>query len=198
MITKLSVTLGLAIMFAAPCFAQDAASQKFLKEAIEGNFAEVEMGQLAKKQASSDGVRSFGEVLEKDHSAANQKATAAATSLGVTPPTSPNKKQKADYDKMSKLSGTQFDKMFVTHMIADHKKDIKDYEKASKKRDAAGSYATETLPTLRKHLDTAQSLSAGNKTGNPTGHPPAVIAVPAPAAGVPPPAPEITGGDKAR
>ena len=116
----------------------------------------------------------------------------------MIPPTSPNKKQKADYDKMSKLSGAQFDKMFVTHMIADHKKDIKDYEKAGKKRDAAGSYATETLPTLRKHLDTAQSLSAGNKTGNPTGNPPAVIAVPAPAAGVPPPAPETTGGDKAR
>jgi hypothetical protein len=35
MITKLGVTLGLAIVFATPCFAQDAASQKFLKEAIE-------------------------------------------------------------------------------------------------------------------------------------------------------------------
>ena len=34
MITKLGVTLGLAILFAAPCFAQDAASQKFLKEAL--------------------------------------------------------------------------------------------------------------------------------------------------------------------
>ena len=198
MITKLGVTLGLAIVFAAPCFAQDAASQKFLKEAIEGNFAEVEMGQLAKKQASSDGVRSFGDMLEKDHSAANQKATAAATSLGMTPPTSPNKKQKADYEKMSKLSGAQFDKMFVTHMIADHKKDIKDYEKAAKKKDAAGSYATETLPTLHKHLETAQSLSAGNKTANPATKTPAVIAVPAPAAGVPPPAPETTAGDKAR
>ena len=196
MITKIGATLSLAILFAAPCFAQDGASQKFLKEAIEGNFAEVKMGQLAKKQASSDGVRSFGEMLEKDHSAANQKATAAATSLGMTPPTSPNKKQKADYDKMSKLSGAQFDKMFVTHMITDHKKDIKEYDKAAKKKDAAGSYATETLPTLRKHLDTAQSLSAGNKTANSTG--PAVIAVPAPAAGVPPPAPETTGGDKAR
>src|SRR4051812_7704646 len=143
MITKLGVTLGLAIVFATPCFAQDATSQKFLKEAIEGNFAEVEMGQLAKKQASSDGVRSFGEMLEKDHSAANQKATTAATSLGMTPPTSPNKKQKADYDKMAKLSGAQFDKAFVTHMVADHKKDIKEYEKAAKKKDAAGSYATE-------------------------------------------------------
>jgi putative membrane protein len=188
MITKLGVTLSLAILFAAPCFAQDAASQKFLKEAIEGNLAEVQMGQLAKKQASSDGVRSFGEMLEKDHSA-------AATSLGMTPPTSPSKKQKADYDKISKLSAAQFDKMFVSHMVADHKKDIKDYEKAAKKNDGVGSYATETLPALRKHLETAQSLSAG-KTASPAANPSAVIAVPAPAAGVPAPAPETTAGDK--
>lgn len=152
MITKLGVTLSLAILFAPPSLAQDATSQKFLKEAIEGNFAEVQMGQLAKKQASSDGVRSFGEMLEKDHSSANQKATAAATSLGMMPPTSPNKKQTADSDRMSKLSGAQFDKAFVTHMVADHKKDIKEYEKAAKKKDPAGSYATETLPTLRKHI----------------------------------------------
>ena len=39
MITKLGAALSLAILFAPPCFAQDAASQKFLKEAIEGNFA---------------------------------------------------------------------------------------------------------------------------------------------------------------
>ena len=44
MITKLGVTLSLAILFAPPCVAQDAASQKFLKEAIEGNFAEEAHG----------------------------------------------------------------------------------------------------------------------------------------------------------
>jgi hypothetical protein len=47
-------------------------------------------------------------------------------------------------------------------------------------------------------LETAQSLSAGNKTANPATKTPAAIAVPAPAAGVPPPAPETTAGDKAR
>lgn len=46
MITKLGLTLSLAMLFAPSCFAQDAASQKFLNEAIEGNFAEVQMGQL--------------------------------------------------------------------------------------------------------------------------------------------------------
>lgn len=78
MITKLGATL-LAILFASPCLAQDAASQKFLKEAIEGNLAEVQMGQLAQKQGTSDGVRSFGQMLEKDHSDANKKAIAAAS-----------------------------------------------------------------------------------------------------------------------
>jgi putative membrane protein len=180
MITKFGVTPSLAILFAPACFAQDAASQKFLKEAIEGNFAEVQMGQLAQKQANTDGVRSFGQMLEKDHSDANKKATAAANSVGMTPPTASNKKQKADYDRMSKLSGAQFDKAFVTHMVADHKKDIREYEKAAKKKDAAGSYAAETLSALRKHLDTAQSLSGAGKTASPGVDPTAVIVVPAP------------------
>jgi hypothetical protein len=79
-------------------------------------------------------------------------------------------------------------------MVADHKKDIKEYERASKLKDAAGPYAVETLPVLRKHLDAAQALnSAKSATSSP-----AVIAVPAPAAGVPAPAPEITDGQQAR
>jgi putative membrane protein len=197
MITKISVALSVTILLASPCFAQDRASQKFLKEAIEGNFAEVQMGQLAQKQGSTDGVRSFGQMLEKDHSDANKKAVDVANSLGMTAPTEPSKKQKTDYDKMSKMSGAQFDKAFARHMVADHKKDIKEYERASKLKDAAGPYASETLPVLRKHLDAAQALNNA-KTANPTVSSPAVIAVPAPAAGVLAPAPETTGGQQAR
>ncbi len=149
------------IIVSSPCFAQDKASQKFLKEAVEGNLAEVQMGQLAEKNGKSDGVRSFGQMLQKDHSEANQKATAAANQMGMSPPSEPNSKQKAMYDKMSKLSGDRFDREFAKHMVTDHKKDIKDYEKEAKKNDAAGGYAKETLPTLKKHLETAQSLNGG-------------------------------------
>jgi putative membrane protein len=146
--------------------AQDKASQKFLTEAIEGNLAEVQMGELAQKNGNSDGVRSFGQMLQKDHSEANQKATAAASSLGMTPPTAPNSKQKADYDRMAKLTGAKFDQEFVKHMIADHKKDIREYDnEAKKKTDAAASYAKEALPTLHKHLETAQSLAGAATTG---------------------------------
>ena len=94
--------------------------------------------------------------------------------------------------------GAKFDKEFAAHMVADHKKDIKEYEKAAKKQDAVGNYAKETLPTLRKHLETAQSLNGTTSTANPPPKSPAVIAVPAPAAGVPAPSPETTGGEKLR
>jgi putative membrane protein len=159
--TRSLMAAGVAVglILTSSSFAQDKASQKFLKEAIEGNLAEVQMGQLAQKNGASDGVRSFGQTLQKDHSDANQKATSAANSLGVTPPSAPNSKQKATYDRMSKLSGANFDREFAKHMVDDHKKDIKAYEKEAKKNDAAGTYAKEALPTLQKHLETAQSLT---------------------------------------
>jgi putative membrane protein len=103
-------------------------------------------------------VKSFGQMITSDHNSANQKATEAAQSLGVTPPSGPNTKQNADYDKMSKMNGAAFDKMFAQHMVKDHRKDIKQYQKASKNQDSAGQYAQNALPTLQKHLETAQSL----------------------------------------
>ena len=49
-------------------------SETFLKKAIECNFAEVSMGDLAQKNGQSDDIKSYGKMLSTDHSAANQKA----------------------------------------------------------------------------------------------------------------------------
>jgi len=77
----------------------------------------------------------------------------------MTPPTEPSSKQKAMYDKMSKLTGAAFDKAFAKDMVADHKKDIAAFQKeARKKNDPAANFANNTLPTLQKHLDAAQKL----------------------------------------
>jgi putative membrane protein len=157
------VTLAIALVFAvmavgAPAEAQDKAGQAFLTKAIQGNFAEVQMGELAQKNGQSADVKSFGQMLQQDHGAANQKATDAAKKLGVNPPSGPNAKQKADYDKMAKTQGRAFDKEFAQHMVMDHKKDIAEYKKAAKKNDDAGQYAKDSLPVLEKHLQTAASL----------------------------------------
>ena len=151
------VTTGLVTTLA---FAQDQQAKTFLTEAIEGNLAEVQMGQLAQKQATTLAVRSYGQMLEQEHTVANQKARAAANATQVTPPTQPNSKQKADYDRLSQLLGAAFDEQFADHMVMDHKEDIQKYEKAASMNNAAGTYAKEALPTLRKHLQNAESLKA--------------------------------------
>jgi len=162
MIAKAFVGAALALALAIPAAsAQNKTDQKFITEAIQGNYAEVEMGKLAQQKGQSDAVKSFGQMLVSDHSAANEKAIAAAKQMGVTPPTGPSDKQKADHDKMAKMSGADFDRSFARDMVADHKKDIKEYEKAAEKKDPAGQYASESLPTLHKHLDTAEKIEQG-------------------------------------
>jgi putative membrane protein len=148
----------------------DKAAQAFITKAVQGNLAEVQMGQLAQQQGSSDQVKNFGQQLVSDHTSANQKATSVAGQLGVTPPNEPNKKQKSDYDKMSKMSGAAFDRQFAKMMVADHKKDIAEYKKASKmKNDAVAGYATDSLPVLEKHLQIAQDLNKSAGKGGASG-----------------------------
>jgi putative membrane protein len=148
----------IAIFTASPAFAAGKPSQTFLKKAIEGNYAEVQMGKLAQQNGQSPDVKKYGQMLSDDHSAANQKAMDTAKSLGVTPPDGPSAKQKADYAKMSKMTGARFDREFATHMVADHQKDIAEYKKEAKQSDAAGKYAKDEIDVLQKHLDAAKSL----------------------------------------
>src|SRR3954469_5593886 len=150
--TRLFVSVGLASALTcaslgawAQTRSSDRASQTFITKAIEGNLAEVQMGQLAQEKGASEGVRSFGQTLQQDHAAGAQKATAVATQLGVNPPTEPNKNQKAMHASLGKLSGQAFDRKFASEMVKDHKKEIAEYQKAAKKQgDPAGAYASET------------------------------------------------------
>jgi putative membrane protein len=156
-----STSLALVAAFlASTAYAAEKPSVAFLKTAIEGNFAEIEMGKLAQQNGQNENTKKFGQMLTDDHSAANQKAIDAAKAMGVTPPDGPSAKQKADYDKMSKMKGAQFDRDFATHMVADHEKDIAEYKKESKQADAAGEYAKSQIEVLQRHLQTAKSLKS--------------------------------------
>ena len=60
-----------SLLLASSALAADSSSQAFLKKAIEGNYAEAKMGQLAQQNGQSDDVKKFGQMLSDDHSAAN-------------------------------------------------------------------------------------------------------------------------------
>jgi putative membrane protein len=133
-------------------------SQKFIKEAIQGDIAEIDVGKLAQEKGQSDAVKQYGAMLVKDHGEHKAKAEEVASQLGVTPPTGSSVGSKATYAKLKVLSGTTFDRSFAKAMVKDHQEDIKEFKKESSQNDAAGKLAKGSLPTLQKHLEAAQSL----------------------------------------
>ena len=136
------------------------ADRKFIEEAAHGGVAEVELGKLAQQKASSDQVKQFGARMVEDHGKANDELKQLAQTKGITPPTAADKSHAKDIDKLGKLSGAEFDKQYMAHMVSDHRKDVSEFKKASEsaKDSDVKAFAGKTLPTLQEHLKLAQSV----------------------------------------
>jgi putative membrane protein len=136
--------------------------QAFIKDAVQGNIAEVQLGELAAQRAETDTVRKFGETVRTDHQAALKRATNLAKSLKVEPPTEPATEARGIYEGLAQLSGSEFDAAFVSHMITLHEAAIAKYSRnASSDNDAVATMVAEALPKLKAHLAMAQALQKG-------------------------------------
>jgi putative membrane protein len=138
--------------------------QDFFTKAAGGGMYEVDAGKLAQTKGQSDGVKSYGSMLVKDHGAANDELKALASKKGATLPSAiPADKQK----KLEKLSKEKnFDKEFVEEVgLDDHRVDIALFEKTSKDADDADvkAFAAKTLPTLKAHREHAEGLKKSQK-----------------------------------
>lgn len=137
--------------------ALEPAGKEFLVSAGMGSLYEVQAGNLALQKASHAEVKAFAQRMVTDHSAAAADLSALATAKGVALPTELAGEHKSALDHLSMLSGAEFDKAYMQHMVPDHQRDIAEFERA-----AGGSvdadlkaWAGKMLPTLRDHLRVA-------------------------------------------
>jgi putative membrane protein len=138
---------------------------KFVKDAALGGMAEVELGKLATQKASSDAVKQFGQKMVDDHSKANDQLKEIASKENISIPASLDSKHQSRIEKLSKLSGPDFDKAYVKDQVKDHKKDVSQFknEAESGSNPNIKQFASTTLPTLQEHLSMAQDLSKNEK-----------------------------------
>ncbi|HSV18730.1 MAG TPA: DUF4142 domain-containing protein [Casimicrobiaceae bacterium] len=142
--------------------------KKFVEEAAQGGMAEVQLGQLAAQKAQSPEVKQFGQKMVDDHGKANDQLKSIASSKGVDLPNDLKSADKREHDRLSKLNGADFDREYMKHMVSDHKKDVKDFEKEAKSAKDADikNFASTTLPTLQQHLQMAQQADAAVRSAS--------------------------------
>lgn len=140
----------------------------FLMDAAMGGMMEVELGKLATTNGTSDAVKQFGQRMVDDHSKANAELMSLATTKGITLPTELDEKHRAHVTKLTSLTGADFDREYSKMMLSDHKKDVSEFEKESTRGADADlkMFATNTLPTLREHLQMANALPGNERRGN--------------------------------
>ena len=135
---------------------------KFATDAAIGGMAEVELGRLAESKASNPDVKNFGKRMVDDHSKANDDLKAVAAKENINLPASLDAKHQAVVDRLSKLSGAEFDRAYVKEMVNDHETDVKEFERESQHGTNAGikEFASRTLPTLQEHLRMIKDINS--------------------------------------
>ena len=152
-----------------------------MNKAADNGESEVHAAQLAAQRATHPEVKNFAQKLVDDHTKVNSELTSLASQKNVKIDMDDDKDRA--YKRLNKKSGSEFDQEFVEHMIDEHEKDIKMFEKAASdaKDSEVRAFASKHLGDLREHLQMAQSLrytvmptgrddsSSGRSTSSSTG-----------------------------
>ncbi len=129
-------------------------SSMFAEKAAKDGMAEVVMGQLAQREASSPEVKALGEMLEKDHSKANDQLKSLAQKKGMTLPGDMGAAKMASIVALGFLEGHEFDMMFLDMCQMDHEKAVDMFKSTAQSDSDADikAFAAKTLRTLEDHL----------------------------------------------
>jgi putative membrane protein len=153
-------------------------ARHFAEQALGANMAEVRLGELAQKKAQNASVKEFAQMMIRDHTKAANELKQAVKGSGVDAPSKLDAKHQALYDRLSKLSGAEFDREYISAMVDGHREVrsmLDDRTKQpvpaatgtagrpaddSKLDSAVTQWASKTLPGVNQHLQKAEQIQS--------------------------------------
>jgi putative membrane protein len=149
-----AVGLLIAVPHANAATTVSTADQDFILAASQGGMTEVKLGELASANGKREDVKEFGQMMVKDHTAINNDLKALASQKSVTLPDNLDAKHQGMVDKMTALSGSEFDNAYIAGMIKAHKADAKAFKgESSATQDAdIKSFLDKSIPIVEAHL----------------------------------------------
>ncbi|MEH0844087.1 DUF4142 domain-containing protein [Micromonospora sp. CPCC 205711] len=166
-IKRLGLLAALVLVGVAPATAAQAAAQpstqdtQYLQAVHQVNLFEITAGDLAQKKAQNADVKRLGEMFKTDHTQLDQTVQSTAQQLNVTLPSEPTADQQKVADKLNNLSGTEFDKAWVTAQLAGHVQAIQatQTEISQGSEQSVIQLAQDALPVLQAHYDELVALA---------------------------------------
>ena len=143
-----------------------AMDKAFVKKALEGNVAEVEMGKLALQKSNDDQVKQFAQKMVDDHGKMADELKPVAEQMGVKVPDGPSKGEMKKMDKMKALSGDAFDQAYIKDMVKDHKSDASEFkqEAQSTQNPQLKQLASQGSQVIEQHLQQIQQIAQSKGT----------------------------------
>jgi putative membrane protein len=137
------------------------ADKEFVSNAGMAGLAEVQMGNLALQNAQSADVKAFAQRMVTDHGTSNAELAQLATVKGLALPTELAGKHQQGLEHLTGLSGADFDKAYMQHMVGDHNEAVTLFQNGSTNSSDSDikAFATKNLPILQEHLRLAQQLA---------------------------------------
>lgn len=138
----------------------------FITQAAQENVFEVEVGRLVKGTSQNDAIEQLATKIIDEHGKANEALAKLASDHGMEIPTQPSAGDLAAKDELAKKTGKELDDAYVDMVIAHHEKTIDLFQKQAERTEdpALKSWASQTLPILRGHLDQAKRAKEGLDT----------------------------------
>lgn len=138
--------------------------KQFVRSALEGGMAEVQMGQLATQKSSNPDVKEFGQKMVDDHTKLGDQMKQVAAQMNVKLPDSLSSKDKSTIAKLSALDGDAFDKAYIKEMVKDHKKDEKEFkqEAIDASNPALKGVVSQGAQVIGQHLQMIEQIAQKN------------------------------------
>lgn len=139
----------------------DTMDQNFAMTTASSDMLEIQSSNMAMQNASSERVKAFATTLIRDHGTTTDQLKSIVSGKNVTLPADMMPKHKTMLDKLQGKTGKDFDKAYMDLQVTNHREAVQLFERASTNLTNAElkGFATQHLPHLRMHLDSAQAIN---------------------------------------
>lgn len=145
-----------------PATELDTAEKAFIFKAGTDGRVELEAAKFILLRTKNPEVKTFAQMMVKDHTEIENKLIKTAKDVGVGLPALLPDKKDLELQKLMESQREELDKKYMIMMVNAHKKAINLFDKASTfKNEQLRSFAMDALPRLKHHEKMATDL--GNK-----------------------------------